>query len=151
MYVLAEIPQAAYKTIPKTAHGLCLSLFDGHLNVLQGIRHPSTCELGPNYLPVRGMLPVAHVYMYKCVCDMCKVYIYIHTDVHVNTYIHNILVCVHTQRGTHSFLSLSPASWLLSARLPSNSPRGSKASNNEYLAQTMAIIPYMEVSQNQGP
>ena len=51
MYVPAEIyHRFRTKPSPKPAHGLCLSLLDGHLIVLQGIRNPSICELGPRLL-----------------------------------------------------------------------------------------------------
>ena len=48
MYVPAVIyHRLRTKPSPKPAHGLCLSLLDGHLIVLQGIRSPTICELGP--------------------------------------------------------------------------------------------------------
>ena len=51
MYVPAEIyHRFRTKPSPKPAHGLCLSLLDGHLIVLQGIQNPSICELGPRLL-----------------------------------------------------------------------------------------------------
>ena len=89
MYVPAEIyHRFRTKPSPKPAHGLCLSLLDGHLIVFQGMRNLTICELGPRLLACTEYFACCS-YRHRCRLSSLLYYIvYIQMQLHIYIYVY---------------------------------------------------------------